>query len=172
MGDSSDAGRRGWMLAVLRRYEGPLVRYAARITGDVDRGRDVAQETFLRLWKSRGSVAREHLGQWLFTVCRNRAVDVLRKEGRMSMLTEQGAEFAPSRQPGPAELAQRHEDAAAAMRALQALPPNQQEVIRLRLEEGFSYRQIAAITKLTVSNVGFLIHTALKRIRRQLGADA
>jgi len=159
------------MLAVLRRYEGPLVRYAARITGDADRGRDVAQETFLRLWKSAGSVDAERLGQWLFTVCRNRAVDVLRKEGRMTRLSEKAAESAPSGEPGPAELAERHETADAAMRALRALPANQQEVIRLRLGEGFSYRQIAAITKLSVSNVGFLIHTALKRIRRQLDAN-
>jgi len=161
---------REWMRAVLERYEGPLVRYAARITGDLERGRDVAQETFLRLWRFSGEVGADHLAQWLFTVCRNRALDVRRKEGRMRRLTDRAAAGVVGREPGPLALIERHEAAQAALEALASLPDNQQEVIRLRLQEGFSYRQISGITGLTVSNVGFLIHVGMKRIREQLRA--
>ena len=68
----------------IERFEGPLVRYAARITGDLERGRDVVQETFLRLCREPEVAASDHLAQWLFTVCRRLAIDVRRKETRMS----------------------------------------------------------------------------------------
>ena len=56
------------------------------------------------------------------------------------------------------------------LRLLETLPSNQQEVIRLRFQNDFSYREISAVTDLSVSNVGFLIHTGLKAIRRKLNA--
>jgi len=156
------------MRAALAQYEGALVRYAARITGDLERGRDVAQETFLRLWQAGGQVRDSHLGPWLFRVCRNRALDVRRKEQRARRFAEGSARAAVGTEAGPAAVAERHDSARAALAALAALPANQQEVIRLRLEGGFSYREIAAITGLTVSNVGFLIHVGIKRMRERL----
>jgi RNA polymerase sigma-70 factor (ECF subfamily) len=68
-----------WLAAVVAEYEGRLVRYSARITGDVERGRDVAQETFLRLCRDPEIARSDHLAQWLFTVCRRLALDVVRK---------------------------------------------------------------------------------------------
>jgi RNA polymerase sigma-70 factor (ECF subfamily) len=47
------------------------------------------------------------------------------------------------------------------------LPHNQQEVIRLKFQNGFSYKEISRITQLSVSNVGFLIHTAIKALQRE-----
>ena len=59
-------------------------------------------------------------------------------------------------------------EAQAAVRlAIAALPENQQEVIRLKFQNGFSYKEIARITGLSVGNVGFLIHTAVARLRRE-----
>ncbi|GAB4154632.1 MAG: hypothetical protein Tsb009_31290 [Planctomycetaceae bacterium] len=40
---------REWIHEVLEKFEGPLVRYAQRILGDVERARDATQETFLRI---------------------------------------------------------------------------------------------------------------------------
>src|SRR5581483_5276894 len=93
---------------LVARFEGPLVRYAARITGDVERARDVVQETFLALHRERQngeaeSAANGHLPAWLFTVCRRRALDVRRKEQRMLSMTAEQADAGldhdePSRQ--------------------------------------------------------------------------
>ena len=82
--DSTEQGR--WIRSAVEAYERPLVRYAARITGDVERGRDVAQEAFLRLCRADRASIDGHLAEWLFTVCRNRALDVKRKEMRMATL--------------------------------------------------------------------------------------
>ncbi len=70
----------------------------------------------------------------------------------------------------PPELAESRESSGAVLRLLSSLSANQQEVIRLRFQSGLSYREISAITDLSVSNVGFLIHTAIKTIREKLGA--
>ena len=48
---------------------------------------------------------------------------------------------------------------------LARLPENQQEVIRLKFQQGLSYKEISSVTGLSVTNVGFLIHTGLKRLR-------
>ena len=54
---------------------------------------------------------------------------------------------------------------------LDRLPPNQQEVVRLKFQNGFSYKEIARITELSVTNVGFLIHTAVTNLRREFAAQ-
>ena len=159
-----------WLRSVMDEHEGPLLRYAGRILGDTERARDVVQETFLRLLKADRSQHDGHLAQWLFTVCRNRAVDVCRKERRMTQLSEHAerAQVAPGA--SPEAVASRREQAGQVADALHELSANQQEVLRLKFQNGFSYKQIAGITGLSVSNVGFLIHTAVQRLRKQFKA--
>src|SRR5258707_8771563 len=65
---------------ILQRFEIPLLQYATRITSDRERARDVVQETFIKFQRN-GSLDREDkAATWLFTVCRNRALNVCRKE--------------------------------------------------------------------------------------------
>jgi len=68
------------MQAILRRFELPLLQYATRILGDRDRARDVVQETFVRMQRDGVSLHDNAPAKWLFTVCRNRALNVCRKE--------------------------------------------------------------------------------------------
>ncbi|MGH9428620.1 MAG: RNA polymerase sigma factor, partial [Terriglobia bacterium] len=78
--------------ALLHRMQGRLIRYALQITGDLERARDVVQDTFLQLCSENRASLNGHLEPSLYTVCRNRALDVRRKEGRMNPLTETTAE--------------------------------------------------------------------------------
>ncbi len=163
-----DAAYDRWVRTALDRYEGPLIRYAARITGDLEQARDVVQDTFLRLCKAERARLENHVGEWLFTVCRNRALDVVRKERRMSQLTEAQETLCASSDPSPSAVAERRETAGRVVRQLETLSNNQQEVNRLRIQNGMSYKEISRITGHSVSNVGFLIHTAVKNIRQRL----
>ena len=112
------------------------------------------------------------LPEWLFVVCRNRALDVRRKEKRMSLIEESRADVIEARSPDPADAVQRSEDASSVLSLLSTLPPNQQETIRLKFQGGLSYQEISRVTNLSVTNVGFLIHTGLKTIRTRLGVAA
>ena len=53
------------------------------------------------------------------------------------------------------------------MSLLAALPPNQREVVRLKFQNQLSYREISNLTRLTETNIGFLLHTALKTLRQR-----
>lgn len=68
----------------------------------------------------------------------------------------------------PAEAAEREEAHSEVLRYLDRLPPNQKEVIRLKFQGDMSYKEISEVTSLSVSNVGFLMHTGLKRMRHML----
>ncbi len=72
----------------------------------------------------------------------------------------------------PAEAAEREEAHSEVMRYLERLPTNQKELIRLKFQGDMSYKQISEVTSLSVSNVGFLMHTGLKRLRQLLAHQA
>ena len=165
MPDPPNADQRAWVRGVVDRFEGPLTLYAARLLGDSDSARDVVQETFLRLCSLSREAIDSHLAEWLFTVCRNRALDVLRKENRMTHLKEEQVQRCLSAAPGPADVAERSDLAARVMVLLDALPTNQREVIRLKFQNGFSYQEISRISGHSVSNVGYLIHAGMKTLR-------
>ena len=169
--DEDADAQSAWIQQVVDRYEGPLVRYAARITGDVEQARDVVQEAFLRLCRQQRASVAGHLDQWLFTVCRNRALDVRRKETRMQIMSDAQATACESREPCQAGVLEQSELSGQMLRLLATLPDNQQEVVRLKFHGGLSYRDISKVTDLTVSNVGYLIHTAIHTLRRELSAE-
>jgi RNA polymerase sigma factor (sigma-70 family) len=162
-----------WLREVIARWEGPLVRYAVRVSRDLDLGRDAVQETFLRLCRlnddERSEVAG-HLTRWLFTVCRSRALDAKRKESRMSVVLELDERLAPDSML-PDEMLEQRETEDRAIALLDRLPETQQEVIRLKFQNDLSYREIADITGHSVSNVGFLLHTGIKRLRELMKGD-
>ena len=91
MSSNETPDHRRWISSVVDQYEGALVRYATQITGDIERGRDVVQDAFLRLCKQDPEQLDGHLREWLYTVCRNRALDIRRKEVRMKTMTSEQA---------------------------------------------------------------------------------
>jgi len=157
-----------WVPSILAEYEKPLTRYAAHITGDVEKAREVVQDTFLKLLRQPPAQIRDHLAQWLYTVCRNRALDVLRKERRMTGISDAQLQLQAHSGPAVSANLEQEEQLADILKILNTLPVNQQEVIRLKFQSDLSYQEISQITSLSVSNVGFLIHTGLKAIREKV----
>ena len=69
---------------------------------------------------------------------------------------------------GPVAKLERAENLSRVSAAMAALPSKQREVLRLKVEAGLSYKDIAEVLDLTVSNVGFILHTAIARVREGL----
>jgi RNA polymerase sigma-70 factor (ECF subfamily) len=151
--------------------QAPLTRYAARLLGDPERARDVVQDAFVKLMAQPRESVDGHATEWLFTVCRHRALDVLRKEGRMKRFEEGQVERVVADEPRPGRAVEASETQASILELIGKLPPNQQEVVRLKFQNGFSYKEISRITELSVGNVGFLIHTAVARLRTEFAAQ-
>ena len=159
---------RGWVRAAVEGHERSLLAYATHLTGRADVARDVVQETFVRLMNAERAEVEQRLAQWLFTVARNLAVDEKRKERRMSLLDDTPAHAYASRVPAPEDLAEHADLLSAVLRSLASLPAVQQEVVRLKFQHGLSYKEIGAVLNLTPTNVGFILHTALKALRERL----
>ena len=71
----------------------------------------------------------------------------------------------------PGRTLERAEQHAAVLRLIDQLPHNQQEVVRLKFQNGFSYQEISRITSLSVTNVGFILHTAIKALRHGMAGQ-
>jgi len=152
-------------------YESPLIGYAVGFLHDVDRARDVVQDTFIRLYQQDREKVQDGLKTWLYTVCRNRALDVLRKEKRMVGMEDEKLLKIPSTRRSPAERTDLKERISQLKEFLNQLSENQREVILLKFEQGLSYQEIAEVTHLSSSNVGFILHTGLKKLRILLPED-
>ena len=161
----------GFMERAIAEHQAALTRYAARLLGDPDRARDVVQDAFVRLMAQSPQAVDGHVVEWLFTVCRRRALDVIRKEDRMTRFAEGQEERVRADEPRPGRTLEAVETHEQLLRLIDRLPANQQEVIRLKFQNGFSYKEISRITELSASNVGFLIHTAVQRLRREWAAQ-
>jgi len=157
---------------ILQRFEITLLQYAVRITGDRERARDVVQETFVKFQRNGALNREDEPATWLFTVCRNAALNVCRKERRITYLDDELIEARESEQPMPFDQLEQKEATGFLLRIVATLPPRQQEVIQLKFQNDLSYQQIAKIMKTTANNVGVLLHTALKTLRQRYGEIA
>lgn len=158
--------------ALMARFEIPLLQYATRIIGDREGARDVVQETFLQLQRAPRDQLDSAPAKWLFTVCRNRALNVCRKERRMTFLDQELLAKREAADPAPFEQVEQTEARGFLSRIVATLPPRQQEVLQLKFQNDLSYQEIADITHTSAGSVGVLIHTALKTLRTRYAADA
>ncbi|MFB3904218.1 MAG: RNA polymerase sigma factor [Acidobacteriota bacterium] len=160
-----------WLRSILERHESALVRYAYRLTGDVEVARDVVQDTFLTLCRQGPGSVEDHVVPWLFRVCRNRAFDIMKTRHPDSPITELEHRV-PDGHDNPGDVFERKERLGLILELLETLPRNQREVIGLKFQHGLSYKEISSVTALSVTNVGFLIHTGLKTIKQRLSVEA
>jgi RNA polymerase sigma factor (sigma-70 family) len=124
----------------LERYERPLISYAKAITGDTESARDAVQETFLRLSRQDIGALESRLVPWLFFVCRNCALDQIRKIARFS--GDAIDEEHPAENPSPAAEVVAAEETARLRWLVDQLPLQQRELINLKFEEGIQHRSV------------------------------
>ena len=154
-----------------RRHSGEVFRFVRKLSGDDALADDVVQDTFLRLCEQPRDEVEGKARAWLFTVCRNRAFDVRKKEGRMATNDDERLGAQTSGAPSPVAVAERSETSSQLLELVDELPGKQREVVLLKFQSGCSYKEIAQITQTSVGNVGYLLHVAIKRLRSQLQAD-
>lgn len=154
---------------LVERWQTPLLRFAATLRRSPDLAEDAVQETFMRFLRAAPkSGSFESLGPWLFRVCRNHCYDVMKKETR-GEAREVGAVAMPM-PPTPDELAAGTEIGAIVGRELDLLPEKEREALRLKIHGGLCYREIAEVLGVAQGTVGWLVHQAMGRLSRRLGA--
>ena len=159
------AAQRGDRDAFGRLYE-RFARYVSAILlarlGHGDAA-DLVQEVFLQAFERLSSLREpDAFVGWIAAIARNRATDFLR--GRMTTVPF-------DREPREESTVESAIDAHAALRAIQRLPDAYRETLILRLVEGLTGPEIAAITGLTPASVRVNLHRGFKLLREALGAD-
>jgi len=154
------------LTSVMREHELPLLRYVAALLRDPEAARDVVQETFLKYLDQRqaeGAPLR-HVRAWLYRVAHNQALDYLRHQRHQTPLDEEAAQQLPATGRDPAATTAARDAEATAWRALHLLSERDRRIVLLKVIEGKSYQEIANLMELSTSNVGFILHTALKKL--------
>jgi RNA polymerase sigma-70 factor (ECF subfamily) len=147
----------------------PLCRYVISLGLSPHDADEVAQETFLRLHRhlaQHQSGGQQNLRGWIFRVAQNLAHDQRRRavpRAADSLDDSSEARRAIDTQAGPEQRLLQDEQAARLHAAMQALPPRQQQCLRLRAE-GLRYREIAEALDIGVSTVADSIQQALARL--------
>ena len=165
--DSNDVDSLGVFLC---RYERLLIRFVANFLRDETAAQDIVQETFLRVAKKPARLLGVNsCHNWLLRIARNLSIDHLRRLVRTRKLTR-SLEVATV-EVGASTTGEKLEEVERKSRVrneIAQLRPRLRLVMLLKVQEGKSYREIAEITGLTVTNVGYLIHQAMQTLKVRL----
>ncbi len=162
-----DKNKAEWIRWAVTKYEGKLMRYAISLVGNIEKAREIVQETFFKLWKQNRSKIDDYLLPWLLRVCRNHAFDVLRKEKRMENISDEQLLEDKDAICQDEDLCKR-ERFDTVKQAMQGLQKKQQEILIIKFQNDLSYKEISEVTGYTVSNVGFIMHEAISNLREVL----
>jgi RNA polymerase sigma-70 factor (ECF subfamily) len=126
---------------------------------------DIAQETFLRLYRKGGHVARSEARFWVFRVARNLALNELGKSRRQEHLTDEVMRMQQSKAPSPEQEYEHAERRRIVLTLLKALPELQRAALLLREQQEMSYAEIARVLGVSESKVKVDIHRARLSLR-------
>jgi RNA polymerase sigma-70 factor (ECF subfamily) len=154
--------------------ESPLLSYAMRLAGQVEWAEDIVQEAFMRLHAQFDEVREPK--KWLYRTVHNLALNYRRDSGKIVSLETKPGDAAENLdttdpQPLPDEQIARLEGIGLVRLSMKTLDKRSHELVRLKFNEGLSYKEIAGRTGLTVSHVGYLLHHAIKAIADELAKN-
>lgn len=146
-----------------------LLALAGRILGDADEAKDVAQESFLRIWRQAASwrSGEARFDTWLHRVALNLCHDRLRRRKERPLDDEQALELADNA-PSPEEQLETADRSARMAAALAALPERQREAIVLQYYQELSNIDAAALMNISVEALESLLSRARRQLRSQL----
>ena len=155
---------------VINEFEVPLLRYATRILGSCDIACDIVQEAFIRYVRYRQDSEKEpvkNIKAWVYRVTNNLALDYIRKNQRLEEFDEDMVKkVGHSNNGDPASLVSKKDAESTAWKMLRTLGDREQEIVLLKVVERKSYQEIAKIMEISTTNVGFILHTSLKKLAK------
>ena len=155
---------------IVNEFEVPLLRYATRILRSSTVACDIVQEVFIKYVRYRQEGTKDSIQNvkaWLYRVTNNLALDHIRKHQRLEELDEDMVKtLSHSNNGNPASLASKKDAESVAWGLLETLNDREKQIVLLKVVERKSYQDIANIMEISSSNVGFILHTALKKLAR------
>ena len=158
--------------------ESPLVLYAMKLVQNIETAQDLVQDAFLKLHSRLADVRQPKA--WLYRTVHNLAMNHHRKFSRVVPFRQEGEggdEFVSGppepvdEEALPDQQVEHLENVGLAMLCLDKLEESARTIIRLKFVEELSYKEISEKTGLTVGNVGYKLHHALKHLAFELAQN-
>lgn len=164
------AGDADGVRAVYRAYGRLVYAVALRTLGDRGLAEEATQQAFVKAWQAAASFdpGRE-LGPWLGTIARRTAIDLHRRESRRAAAPLEAVPPAhPATVVGPPAV-ERASDVWEVRQAVDDLPPDEREVVRLQHLEQLTHGEVAARLGIPVGTVKSRSFRAHRRLAERLG---
>jgi RNA polymerase sigma-70 factor (ECF subfamily) len=163
---------------LVERHQGRVVGTIARMLGSPNEAEDLAQQVFVRVWKSAARwEPSAKFTTWLLTITRNLVFNEVRRRGRARTVPLEESdddraprEFADTSAPTPSEALATSELESAINAAIQSLAEQPRMALILRRYEELSYEEIADVLGTTVPAVKSILFRARTELRKQLAA--
>jgi RNA polymerase sigma-70 factor (ECF subfamily) len=164
------AGEQAAARQVVGQHLPSITRFAFRMLGDATDAQDVAQESFLRLWRAAERwEPRAKLSTWLHRVAHNLCVDRLRTRREVPL---DAAPEGSDPEEEPARQLERHQMVRSVVEALDALPERQRAALALVYYEGMSNLQAAEVMGVHVDAIESLLARGRRKLRQKLAGNA
>ncbi len=168
-------GDTGALEELIERHQTLVAGTVARMLGSNTDVEDIAQQVFIRVWKSaRRYVPRARFTTWLLKITRNLVFNELRRVKRRAQIpleAEPGGEEPPLKDennPAPDASLLENELQRKIEEAILQLPETQRMAVVLRRYEQLSYEQIADVLDLSVPAVKSVLFRARSELRARL----
>lgn len=160
------AGDEAAFNALFQHYNARICTYLARMVGNDEEGRDLAQETFLKAWRALPGVKDEtHFDTWLYRIATNIAIDYLRfwKFRRTHGTTnEENETVAAMSTAGPE---QRVAEAEQVRLALAQVKSKYRACLLLQIDMGFTQREIGELLHISEKSVSIYVSRGCEQFR-------
>lgn len=155
------------------KLERPLMIYAYQTLNDREEAMDMVQEAFTRFFKEEKKVREPKA--WLYRTTRNLCISHLRKHGRLSMIGEEEQmdffDDSGVKEEDPAKKMEKKEARGRVRHAISMLPDDLRELIKMKFDQKMSYKEISKKSGLSVSNVGYKLHSVIKDLAVEMKAE-
>lgn len=154
-------------------FYGPRVKaYLRRLGADEDLAEDLVQEVFISVWRfaDRFDARKATVGTWIFTIARNKRIDLLRRD-QAAGSEEELSELETDPAPTGAEVAELSRMSDVLRNAIATLPDEQKKLLSIFYFEEKSHSTIAEELGLPLGTVKSRLRLALAKLRAMLGED-
>jgi len=158
--------------ALVRRHQRPLYNYLLKMVGNGDDAADLCQKVFIRCFKSlRKLNDKEKFTSWMYTIAVNQVRDHWRKRKELLILDSDAGEGSlidklQGELPAPDELSESGSRAEVVRKALEMLPPEQKEVLILKIYQGLKFSEIAEVVGAPLNTVKSRLYYGLSSMKK------
>src|ERR671920_706691 len=164
----AEAGDADAFATLYDRHSHAAFSLAYRMMGERQASEDLAQDAFLKVWRSASSYRAERgsVRTWILSIVHNRGIDQIRSQASRRRRQEEIEASAPRSQPSEAFAETwRNSQREQVREALNTLPPEQLKILELAYFSGYPHVEISELVNLPIGTVKGRMRLGLKKIR-------